>query len=134
MLKEITVAPIQLCEQATAYQNDGKCELTPMGNAVTSQSVSMWLETALIQARKNLLGGNVTGTLWAYRRNDEEYLALDLMDELNGVHGITFQAGHHHNFDPVQPSTPDMVEAIHMAGIVISALKATVANIGWLKD
>lgn len=128
------MTPIQLREQTTAYQDDGKCELTPMGNAVTSQPVSRWLDTALIQARKNLLGGNVTGALWAYRRNNQEYLSLDLIDELGGAHGITFQAGHRHNFDPVQPLTPDLVEAIHMAGIVIRALNATVASLGWPKD
>jgi hypothetical protein len=134
MLKEITVAPKQLREQTTAYRNDGKCDLTPMGNAVTSQPVSRWLDTALIQARENLLGGNVTGTLWAYRTNNQEYLSLDLIDELGGDHAITFQAGHPHNFDPVQPLVPDMAEAIHMAGIVIRALNAAVASLGWPKD
>jgi hypothetical protein len=55
-----------------------------------------------------------------------EILELLITDELGNVHLMSFTAGDAHDFHLEEPAVPDLVEALHMAGIVLRQLGADV--------
>jgi hypothetical protein len=64
--------------------------------------------------------------LRAFRWSSRDILELSLQDELGHSHAISFTAGFGRNLDVVEPDVRDLVEALHMAGIVIRLLGASV--------
>ncbi|NCG54486.1 hypothetical protein [Serratia fonticola] len=71
------------------------------------------------------LTGDITLVIWPYRRNGREYLVCDGFDACQTV-TLTFVTGGAPDFDGTQPVVPDMTEALHMIGMLATALDARV--------
>ena len=57
-------------------------------------------------------------------------MACDFYDEHENHYPLTFQADFYHTFDLQEPGVPDLVAAMHMAGIVIEGVGAKVVEVG----
>ena len=95
----------------------------------SSYQILRWAAAATARAKQTLSGSQLRGHLRAFRCSTRDILDLSLHDELGHVHGISFTAGCEHSLDVVAPEVPDLVEALHMAGIVIRLLGAS-ATVG----
>lgn len=110
-----------------------RCRLPASGITETLDSVYDWAKILVSRLRPNVDGQKVSASLWAYREQSSEWLALDFsggrVDER-----ITFLIGEPHNFyadfDGGTVNVPDMTEALYMAGILCDALDAQVVDFG----
>jgi hypothetical protein len=95
---------------------------------VTPVEVLAWAERAVAAAKEALEGATPLVRLWPYRHGSCEYLCCDVTNAANdAAYGITFVVDGCTDWEyAYEPHVPDMPEALHMAGIVIAALNATV--------
>ena len=104
------------------------CRLTASGFASSHPTVEQWLEQVLIQIRATLAEGPVNAHLWSYRVDGSIFVACDLwQDGKSESIAITFLPGLRPDLsDVLQPQVPDMADALHMAGMVVGSVRATV--------
>jgi hypothetical protein len=109
------------------------CDLPASGFTHTPVAVLEWADRAVADARNALRGESISARIWPYRHGAGNYLACDFWcdDVCSGTHktyfSITFVVDAEPNFrDACEPQTADMADALHMAGIVLIALRANV--------
>lgn len=105
------------------------CALDASGCTDTPPDVLKWArEVGAVVKQK--LSAPRTVYLWTYRRYGYEMLMCDFYDEHDNHYPLIFTSGFNHNFNLEEPAVPDLAEAVHMAGILVEALDAKVAEIG----
>lgn len=104
------------------------CTLAASGFATSHLSVSEWLEKVMIQVKATFADGPVNADLWAYRVDGDTFFACDLWQENKRESvGITFLPGLSPDLsDVLEPQVLDMADALHMAGMLVRSIKATV--------
>jgi hypothetical protein len=102
------------------------CDLGSSGFTHTSTAVYEWAQRICRLIRGELGDGPITARVWAYRYEGNEHLSADFFNEAGSAFPLTFIIGRQHQLDTSDPLVPDMVEAIHMCGILTGALQATV--------
>jgi hypothetical protein len=135
----LEVAPEAAADDATATwpgaadggSPDRHCVLLPGLTAHSSPEIEAWALAATARASTTVTGRRRSARVRAFRWPDlpaigSEILELFLTDELGNVHLMSFTAGDVHDFHLEEPAVPDLVEALHMAGIVIRMLGADV--------
>lgn len=85
---------------------------------------------AIVKHAKNFTG-QPTAYIWAYREQGREFLSCDICFDNNKWIPITICAEgeysfHYSNTICDEPDVSDMAEAIHLAGIITSALDAKI--------
>jgi hypothetical protein len=88
--------------------------------------IGQWALAAASRTNEVLMGVHLSAHLRAFRWTSHDILELSFGDEFGHSHAITFTAGYAHTFDVEEPDVPDLVEAFHMAGIVIRMLSTWV--------
>lgn len=86
--------------------------------------VSHWVTNQSMRLRL-ILTGDITFIVWPYRRFGREYLICEGFDACRTV-TLTFVTGGPHDFDGARPVVPDMTEALHILGMLATALDARV--------
>lgn len=107
------------------------CDLPPSGFTRTITEVHEWTSGVVTAARKHLSGA-VSVHLWAYRYGLNQTLSCDLFDSSGGVYCVGLHAVGQYALTPANPHdaeamVPDLVDATHIAGIIIRALDAVVS-------
>jgi hypothetical protein len=105
------------------------CRLTPGGTAKADEAAIEWVQRVTDLVRTQTASAALTLHLWAYRVDGQECLSCDIYDETTSKNGVavTFLPGHQSDLrDPTEPLVADMADALHMAGSLARALKATV--------
>jgi hypothetical protein len=107
------------------------CVLLPGLTAHSSPEIEAWAIAATALANTVIKGEQRRARVRAFRWPDvveggSEILELLITDELGNVHLMSFTAGDAHDFHLEEPAVPDLVEALHMAGIVLRQLGADV--------
>jgi hypothetical protein len=108
------------------------CDLPASGFTFTLPGVHQWAKEAVQAIRSKLDTGEISVRVWAYREQGHEWLACDFINKdkdrespENGL-SITFLIGYPHNFGAEDLNVPDMSEALHMIGLVVTSLGAKV--------
>ncbi|WP_454912940.1 hypothetical protein [Variovorax gossypii] len=109
------------------------CRLPPSGFTETDTRVFRWAEAAVVSLRGSL-HGPITASLSSYRWDGGQMLALDLEDGNGRRQAINFTAPFEHSFCTSDPLVPDLVEAMHMANIVLRALDVTLEVGGYWQN
>lgn len=107
------------------------CDLPPSGFTRTITEVHEWADAVVTAARKHL-SGPVSVHLWAYRHGLHQTLSCDLFDNFGGVYCVGLHAADQYVLTAAHPQdaeamVPDLVDATHIAGIIIRALDAAVS-------
>lgn len=112
-------------------ERDNICEILPSGVTYTLNTVVDWVKENLKYIKEALTLNDIKNSdsikayIWAYRydNGDTKYIAFDLSNEENKkCISINFCMGGEHCFNLKEPTVPDCVEAIHMIGLITSAL------------
>lgn len=107
------------------------CDITPNGVTFTLNSVHDWVMESikyindLLDLKELKNNDSVKAFVWAYRYDNgkTQYIALDLSNEENKKFlSFNFAVGGEHSYKLKEPTVPDCVEAIHMIGLITSAL------------
>lgn len=98
------------------------CRITASGFTTTTDAVYDWIKQTVGSITAQLGSENLICRLWAYREQGHEMVSLDVFNDKDDLYCITFTLGFSHDYYLEEPSVPDCVEAMHMAGAVISAL------------
>ena len=106
------------------------CDLPPSGFTRTITAAHEWAGTVAKAARQHLSGA-INVHLWAYRHGQHQTLSCDLFDSSGGVYCVGLHAAgqyalHAANPQDAEALVPDLVDATHIAGIIIRALEAEV--------
>lgn len=106
------------------------CDLPPSGFTRTITEVHEWASAVAIAARQHLSGA-ISVHLWAYRHGQHQTLSCDLFDSSGGVYCVGLHAVGQYDLTAAHPQdaealVPDLVDAMHIAGIIIRALDAEV--------
>jgi len=108
-----------------------RSDLGPMGFTYTHSAGYEWAGKQVLSIRKAIAGKPlpVQGHLWTYRHDGCEMLALDVTcgDEsvYNGT--ITGNDGEYESdLSDDEAYVPDMVEAVHLVGIILKSLNIPV--------
>lgn len=110
-----------------------KSDLGSSGFTSTLFKAHAWCGTQ-VSAIREVFGPSVEGvraSLWAYRYGDGHNLSLDLVRASDSrSYSITLQAvGCYDDDEALDPSgdvyVPDLVEALHLAGIILKSLGLT---------
>lgn len=113
-------------------ERDNICEILPSGLTYTLNSVVDWVEENLQRLKKFLALDSISSSdvikayVWAYRYDNgmTKYISFDLHnEELKKSYSFNFTIGGEHSFHLEEPTVPDCVEAIHMIGLITTALK-----------
>lgn len=106
------------------------CNLPASGFTETTKEVHDWA-CAVVSAARQRLSGPISAYVWAYRHGYTNILSCDLSDASDVWFPITLSEAGKHSFhvstQDVDTLVPDLVEAIHMVGIIVRALDATVS-------
>lgn len=104
-------------------------ELPPSGFTFTNSELHKAAKVIIGKAREFFGSTPVSAHLWAYRRSEDEYLSCDFFvpDNLKLTMPITISIADEADFEVWdEPIVVDMTEAIHLSGLLISALNAHV--------
>jgi hypothetical protein len=105
------------------------CEIAPNGVTFTLNNVFDWVKESLKYIKESLEikdNDSINAYIWPYRydNGNTQYISFDLSNDENKKYcSINFVLGGEHSFNLKQPTVPDCVEAIHMIGLITSALK-----------
>lgn len=107
----------------------GRSRLNSVGDPESHPESKAWADK-VTQHLLEQLNGPIEATLWPYRLCGKEHLACEISDAQGNDYSITFTIGEELNcsFNPqgCDPWVPDMSEALHMAGMVLTAVGAQV--------
>lgn len=112
-------------------ERENICEVLPSGYTYTLNNVYDWAKESLKKIKHELgislieSKDDVKAYMWAYRYDNgkNKYIAFDLVNIKNNFHYcINFSIGDKHTFNINEPTVPDVVEAIHMIGLISTAL------------
>ncbi|EHA1126437.1 hypothetical protein FG475_15055 [Vibrio navarrensis] len=106
-----------------------KSDLPPSGSTFTNSALHKTAKAIIGKARELFGSTPVSVHLWAYRRSEDEYLSCDFFvtDNLKLTMPITISIADEADFEVWdEPIVVDMTEAIHLSGLLISALNAHV--------
>lgn len=112
-------------------ERENICEITPNGVTFTLDSVIDWARENIKYIKQALelndikTNDSIKAYIWAYRydNGNTKYIAFDLSnDENKKCISFNFTVGGEHCFNLKEPTVPDCVEAIHMIGLITSAL------------
>lgn len=104
-------------------------ELPSSGFTATMPQLHKAAKVIISNAKERFKGHNVNAHLWAYRHDGIEYLSCDLFvpNNIQLTMPLTICAGGTVDFECWdEPDVTDMAEAMHLSGLVISALNAQV--------
>lgn len=104
---------------------DKTCTLTSGGAVETIAAVDSWIEIAATRVLESAKAPFVA-KVWAYREGTASLIACDLEGADRRCKGFTFIVGSAHDFCENDPQVPDAAEAIHMIGLLVKRLNATV--------
>lgn len=109
--------------------NSSLSELPPSGFTFTNPALHQAAKFIIGKARELFGTTPVSVYLWAYRYDDDEHLSCDFFvpDNQNLTLPITISIADTADYEFWdEPTVVDMVEAIHLSGLLISALNAHV--------
>lgn len=133
VLQEI-VTCVNACHRAPTTPKTCDTQLTASGFNYTPNNIQD-LCTRIVKKAHSVFGDltNIECHLWAYHHSGTPYLALDMSKGKDAYLSITMKPfGRYDLSDEVEPCLFDMVEAIHVAGIVTQSLgikNITIGNI-----
>lgn len=124
---EIAAQDLEKEAQAQA-ERQKLSRLEPSGFTGTSAALHECAGRIVAKAKASFAGAPVRAQLWAYRWHDCEILSCDLLSEdaANAIPVTITAAGRQMLDVPDEPEVFDMTEALHLAGLIIQALDATV--------
>lgn len=101
--------------------------LLPGNTPQTLPGVARWAAAATKRITEVVTGSQRRAYARAFRwpappSRSSQILELCIADELGNSHAISFTAGFKHNFDIEEPDVPDLVEALHMVGLITRSL------------
>lgn len=123
------IAAQDLEKQAlTGAERQKRSRLEPSGFTETNAALHACAGHIVAKAKASFAGAPVKAQLWAYRWHDCEVLSCDLLSEdaANAIPVTITAAGRQMLDVPDEPEVFDMTEAVHLAGLIIQALDATV--------
>lgn len=112
-------------------ERDNICELLPSGTTYTINDVVDWVKINLERLNKTLALDSISSKdvikayVWAYRYDNglTKYISFDLHNEESKKrYSFNFMVGGEHTFHLEEPTVPDCVEALHMIGMLTTAL------------
>ncbi len=113
-------------------ERDNICEILASGETYTLNTVVDWVKENIERLNKILALDSASSSdvikayVWAYRHDNgnTKYISLDLHnEEQKKSYSFNFYIGGVHSFHLVEPTVPDCVEALHMIGLITTALK-----------
>lgn len=123
------IAAQDLEKQAlTGAERLKQSRLEPSGFTETNAALHACAGHIVAKVKASFAGAPVKAQLWAYRWHDCEVLSCDLLSEdaANAIPVTITAAGRQMLDVPDEPEVFDMTEAVHLAGLIIQALDATV--------
>ena len=102
-------------------------QLGPDGFTFTLTKAHIWCEQQVKKIREAIEfnSGEIQGHIWAYRHDDCEMLALHVTVDGESIYDATI-TGNDGEYESIlsgdEVYIPDMVEAIHLAGIIFMSL------------
>lgn len=107
------------------------CELSASGTTNTPARVHDWVNRAVLEARKALRGTTATARVWPYAHDGTEFLGCSICGgDASGLLGyaLTFVIGSDVDLTyACEPHVPTMADALHMVGIVLATIGASIA-------
>ena len=108
-----------------------RSDLGPMGFTHTHINGYKWAEEQVLSIREALSdsSGTVQGHMWTYRHGGCEMLAIHVTCDDESIYGgtITANSGEYEvELSGDEAFVPDIVEAVHLAGIIFQSLEIPV--------
>lgn len=122
----MTEKALKMAENDGFGNNLPMCRQPASGFTETPAEIIEWAKSTVSIAKEIMTGKQISAHVWAYREQDCQLLAVDLIDEEGHWYGINFTTGVGYCLHPQEPYVHDLTEALHMAGIVSASLGATV--------
>jgi hypothetical protein len=107
-----------------------KCHLPASGFTFTIKEAHDWARMVTGAASRRL-SGPVSEHIWAYRHDDTQILSCNLSDATDACFPISLSETGTHYFhvseQEAEATVCDMVEATHLAGIIVRAVNASIS-------
>lgn len=91
--------------------------LTAGSSGENSSGLMLWLEALSLKIRSSLDVSTATIHVRAYR-DPETAMGVDVIDARDACYSMTIRAQGGMSLDDVEPIVPDLVEAIHIVGLL----------------
>lgn len=101
------------------------CILTAGGGVTTTPAVDAWVARAAGQVLASDKAP-FRAKVWSYRHGGASLIACDIDGANRSGDSFTFNLGGVHDFQGNDPVVPDVAEALHMIGLLVKRLDATV--------
>lgn len=111
-----------------ALESPKKSQLVPSGFTFTDTGLHGIAGKIVAYVREQAKGQALTAHVWPYRHDDSHMLSCDFHSkESDLVIPLCITAGQEQCGDPIdEPTVYDLPEALHLAGIIIRAVKADI--------
>lgn len=98
--------------------------LTAAGQASTPDATMAWISMTVASVRTRLGSSRLEAHLWGYRE-PEDAIALDVWSPVGSM-PLTFRIADRMDVsDHFEVLVPDLIEALHVSGLILSALGVT---------
>lgn len=102
-----------------------RCQLDAGGFTTTLDSVYDWAKSVIADINAQFGDAQLSTRVSMFRQFGHEFVNLSIWDaQEKNRHAICFQLGAPHNYHLTRNKVPDATEAMHMIGIITSAINS----------